>query len=171
MIPSDLMPFWLTLGRPLTRLLFAMCIGLLIANIVEALRWTQPLARLSAPLVRLARLREALPGFEVVVREHRRPRVTPRTQNIPKFVSYEKMEAYIRLLPDGDALMERYRLVRAFAKCRRNSASIVFRWFNESFPDYRKPPRLDRDGRLIAAVRAVAPEALCPGDETLPEVG
>ena len=43
MIPSDLMPFWLTLGRPLTRLLFAMCIGLLIANIVEALRWTQPL--------------------------------------------------------------------------------------------------------------------------------
>ena len=59
MIPSDLMPFWLTLGRPLTRLLFAMCIGLLIANIVEALRWTQPLARLSAPLVRLARLREA----------------------------------------------------------------------------------------------------------------
>ena len=58
MIPSDLMPFWLTLGRPLTRLLFAMCIGLLIANIVEALRWTQPLARLSAPLVRLP-LREA----------------------------------------------------------------------------------------------------------------
>lgn len=38
----------------------------------------------------LARLREALPGLEVVVREHRRPRVTPRTQNIPKFVSYEK---------------------------------------------------------------------------------
>ena len=119
----------------------------------------------------LARLCEALPGFEVVVREHRRPRITPRTQNIPKFVSYEKMEAYIRLLPDGDALMERYRLVRAFAKCRRNSASIVFRWFNESFPDYRKPPRLDRDGHLIAAVHMVAPEALCPGGETLPEVG
>ena len=119
----------------------------------------------------LARLREALPGFEVVVREHRRQRITPRTQNIPKFVSYEKMEAYIRLLPDGDALMERCRLVRAFAKCRRNSASIVFRWFNESFPDYRKPPRLDRDGHLIAAVRTVAPEALCPSGETLPEVG
>ena len=119
----------------------------------------------------LARLRAALPGFEVVVREHRRPRITPRTQNIPKFVSYEKMEAYIRLLPDGDALMERYRLVRAFAKCRRNSASIVFRWFNESFPDYRKPPRLDRDGHLIAAVRTVAPETLCPSGETLPEVG
>ena len=55
MIPSDLMPFWMTLGRPLTRLLFAMCLGLLIANVVEALRWTRPLARLSAPLVRLAR--------------------------------------------------------------------------------------------------------------------
>ena len=58
MIPSDLMPFWMTLGRPLTRLLLAMCLGLLIANVVEALRWTRPLARLSAPLVRLARLRE-----------------------------------------------------------------------------------------------------------------
>ena len=89
----------------------------------------------------LARLREALPGFEVVVREHRRPRITPRTQNIPKFVSYEKMEAYIRLLPDGDALMERYRLVRAFAKCRRNSASIVFRWFPSSSSALLSPPR------------------------------
>ena len=54
----DLMPFWTTLGRPLTRLLLAMCLGLLIANVVEALRWTRPLARLSAPLVRMARLRE-----------------------------------------------------------------------------------------------------------------
>ena len=69
MIPSDLMPFWLTLGRPLTRLLFAMCIGLLIANIVEALRWTQPLARLSAPLVRLARLRAAADKAEELVAE------------------------------------------------------------------------------------------------------
>ena len=73
----------------------------------------------------LARLREALPGLEVVVREHRRLRVTPRTQNIPKFVSYEKMEAYIRLLPDGDALMERYRLVRAFAKPPSTSATKI----------------------------------------------
>ncbi len=55
---SELMPLWESLVRPLTRLLLAMCLGLLVANVVEALRWTQPLARLSAPLVRLARLGE-----------------------------------------------------------------------------------------------------------------
>lgn len=55
---NDLLSLWTVLVRPLTRLLIAMCLGLLIANVVEALRWTGPLARLSAPLVRLARLRE-----------------------------------------------------------------------------------------------------------------
>lgn len=59
MIASDLLPFWETLARPLARLLVAMCLGLLVANVVEALRWTRPLARFSAPLVRLARLGEA----------------------------------------------------------------------------------------------------------------
>lgn len=58
MTELDLLSFWTALGRPLTRLLLAMCLGLLVANVVEALRWTRPLARLSAPLVRLARLRE-----------------------------------------------------------------------------------------------------------------
>ena len=56
MSQTDLFSLWLSLGQPLSRLLLAMCVGLLIANVVEALRWTQPLARLSAPLVRLARL-------------------------------------------------------------------------------------------------------------------
>ena len=57
MIPSDPMPFWLSWAA--AHRFVALCLGLLIANIVEALRWTRPLARLSAPLVRLARLREA----------------------------------------------------------------------------------------------------------------
>lgn len=56
---SDFPPLWTTLGQPLIRLLVALSLGLLIANVVEALRWTQPLARLSAPLVRLGRLGEA----------------------------------------------------------------------------------------------------------------
>ncbi len=55
---TDLLALWNALVRPLTRLLLAMCLGLLIANVVEALRWTRPLARISAPLVRLARLRD-----------------------------------------------------------------------------------------------------------------
>ncbi len=56
---ADLSALWSSLLHPLGRLLLAMCVGLLVANVVEALRWTQPLARLSAPLVRMARLGEA----------------------------------------------------------------------------------------------------------------
>ncbi len=55
----DTAELWTNIGRPLLRLVTALCIGLLAASLVEALRWTRPLARLSAPLVRLAHLREA----------------------------------------------------------------------------------------------------------------
>ena len=37
-MPDAVMPLWDTLIRPLLRLLFALCAGLLAANIVEALR-------------------------------------------------------------------------------------------------------------------------------------
>lgn len=58
-LPEAAMPLWDNLIRPLLRLVFALCAGLLAANIVEALRWTRALAALAAPLVRLARLGEA----------------------------------------------------------------------------------------------------------------
>lgn len=107
----------------------------------------------------LAELRAALPDFEVKVRSRRKPRTTPKTQNIPKFVSYEKIEAYLRLLPDSEKLLANFEAVRAYAACHRNSASIVFKWFNESFPDYRKAPQLDENGKLIAAVNVISLEA------------
>ncbi len=52
----SLSSLWFSLISPLGRLLLAMCIGLLVANVVEALHWTRLLARLAAPLVRMARL-------------------------------------------------------------------------------------------------------------------
>ena len=54
--------------------------------------------------------------------------------------------------------MEEFELVKAFAKTRRNSASIVFKWFNDKFPDYRKPPRMDKNGKLIATVNIISLE-------------
>lgn len=44
------------LAQPLLRLLASMSVGILIANTLEALAWERPLARLAAPLVRLARM-------------------------------------------------------------------------------------------------------------------
>ena len=49
---------WSGLIQPLGRLLVALCVGLLVANLVEALHWTHWLARVSAPLVRKAHLGE-----------------------------------------------------------------------------------------------------------------
>lgn len=47
---------WQSLGWPLLRILSGMAAGLLAASLLEALRWTRPLARLASPLTRLARL-------------------------------------------------------------------------------------------------------------------
>lgn len=55
---DSLLLYWQALGWPLCRLLLGMAFGLLVANVLEALRWTRHLARLSAPLARAAHLRE-----------------------------------------------------------------------------------------------------------------
>ena len=50
------MPLWQSLLWPMTRLLLGLALGLLVANLVECLRWTRHLARLGAPLARAAHL-------------------------------------------------------------------------------------------------------------------
>lgn len=47
---------WQSLGWPLCRLLLGLSLGLLVASILENLRWTQGLARLASPLSRAAHL-------------------------------------------------------------------------------------------------------------------
>lgn len=106
----------------------------------------------------LMKLREVLPDYEVITRSHRKPRPPKEPEKVKKFVSYTKMKTYIELLDNKDKLMEEFELVKAFAKTRRNSASIVFKWFNDKFPDYRKPPRLDENGKLIAEVKIISLE-------------
>ena len=47
---------WAGLLRPLLRLLLVMSVSLTVAQLLESLRWTEALARVASPLVRLARL-------------------------------------------------------------------------------------------------------------------
>ena len=60
--PADsalsLATLWHSLGWPLLRLLIGLAAGLLVANLLEALRWTRHLAKLAAPLARAAHLRD-----------------------------------------------------------------------------------------------------------------
>lgn len=48
---------WHGLLQPMLRLVGGLCVGLLVAHLLESLHWTRPLARLSAPLARAAHLR------------------------------------------------------------------------------------------------------------------
>jgi hypothetical protein len=47
---------WQGLGWPLLRLVFFISLGLMIGNLIESLNWTHGVARLAAPLVRIAHL-------------------------------------------------------------------------------------------------------------------
>jgi hypothetical protein len=103
----------------------------------------------------LMKLRELCPGYEIITRSHRKPRRTENTPRIPKFVSYEHMEKYIALLPDSEKLLAELKLVKNYAKAHNYAASIVFKWFNEKFPDYHKKPKIDENGKLVATVNVV----------------
>ena len=106
----------------------------------------------------LMMLCECCPSYKVITRSHRRPSTSKKTPKIPKFVSYDHMEKYIKLLPDSANLLAQLQLVKDYAKAHNYAASIVFKWFNETFPDYRYNPKIDKDGKLIATVNVVSLE-------------
>lgn len=54
----DTVVLWDGLLRPMLRLVMGLALGLLIANVLEALRWTRHLARLASPLARTAHMGE-----------------------------------------------------------------------------------------------------------------
>lgn len=54
----SLSELWHGLAGQLVRLSVSLCIGLVVANLIEALNWTRAVARLAAPIIRLARLRD-----------------------------------------------------------------------------------------------------------------
>ena len=56
----DIAPLWHALGWPLLRLLGALALGLLVANVIEALNWTRFLARLAAPIIRVGHLKDVI---------------------------------------------------------------------------------------------------------------
>jgi len=54
----DAAELWHGLGWPLARLCLTISLGLLVANLIEALNWTRAVARVAEPLIRLARLKD-----------------------------------------------------------------------------------------------------------------
>ncbi|NMC47821.1 MAG: hypothetical protein GYA47_00080 [Desulfovibrio sp.] len=51
---------WNSLLWPLLRLLASLSLGLLVANLIEALNWTRFMARLAAPLIRIGHMKDVV---------------------------------------------------------------------------------------------------------------
>jgi len=56
----DMAELWRTLVWPLLRLLASLCLGLLVANLIEALNWTRFMARFAAPLIRVGHMKDVV---------------------------------------------------------------------------------------------------------------
>ena len=56
----DFAHLWHSLLWPLGRLLVSLAVGLLVANLIEALNWTRFLARLATPIIRLGHLKDVV---------------------------------------------------------------------------------------------------------------
>ena len=83
---DDLSVLWTALFWPMLRLLMGLATGLLVANLLESLRWTRHLARLAAPLSRAAHMRPvAGASFSIAF-------VSPAAANGLLAESYEKGE-------------------------------------------------------------------------------
>ena len=54
----DLVSLWHGLGWPLARLVFFISVGLMVGNLIEALNWTSAVAKVAAPITRVARLKD-----------------------------------------------------------------------------------------------------------------
>ena len=58
-----------------------------------------------------------------------------------KNLSYDRMEKFMRVLPQGEAYLTEYNTVKAFADAaKHNGYPIVRKWFVAQFPHYRKNP-------------------------------
>ena len=103
----------------------------------------------------LMELRKLCPDYKVITRSHRKPRKTEESKKIKKYVSYDHMEKYIKLLPKSENLLLQLKAAKDYGKAHNYSSSIVFKWFNDSFPDYHKNPVIDANGKLVATVNVV----------------
>lgn len=56
----DIGELWNSLFWPLLRLLASLSLGLLVANLIEALNWTRFMARLAAPLIRIGHMKDVV---------------------------------------------------------------------------------------------------------------
>lgn len=95
----------------------------------------------------VAQFQKDFPGLRIAKRTHRTPTryntKSGETYNRNQFkdLTYDRMEKFMRVLPQGEAYLTEYETVKAFAEVvKHNGYPIVRSWFIEQFPHYRKDP-------------------------------
>ena len=74
---------------------------------------------------------EKFPCMRVVVEK-------PPKRN-SKYIPYSKMIQYIALMEDGVEKLAEFNKVRQASTAQTNPTQFVNKWFNETFPNYKKP--------------------------------
>ena len=95
----------------------------------------------------VVKFQKDFPGLRIAKRTHRTPTryntKSGETYNRNQFkdLTYDRMEKFMRVLPQGEAYLTEYETVKAFAEVvKHNGYPIVRSWFIEQFPHYRKDP-------------------------------
>ena len=95
----------------------------------------------------LLNLRRDFPTIQVINRTHATPKVYKTksgerlTHNQFKGLTYEKMEKFLSVVPNGEAFKAEYDKARSFAKeANVNAYPLISKWFVKQFPEYRRNP-------------------------------
>jgi hypothetical protein len=95
----------------------------------------------------VVQFQENFPNLRIVKRTHKTPAryntKSGETYNRNQFkdLTYDRMEKFISVLPQGEAYLAEYEIVKVFAcAAKHNGYPIVRKWFVEQFPHFRKDP-------------------------------
>ena len=95
----------------------------------------------------LLNLRRDFPTIQVINRTHATPKKYKTksgeeySHNQFKGLTYEKMEKFLSVVPNGEAFKKEYENARTFSREAKVNAYVYLRkWFVAQFPEYRKNP-------------------------------
>ena len=119
----------------------------------------------------VAQFQKDFPGLRIAKRTHRTPTryntKSGETYNRNQFkdLTYDRMEKFMRVLPQGEAYLTEYETVKAFAEVvKHNGYPIVRIWFIEQFPHYRKDPLFYMNNSPLVLHGSTFIESVAAGD-------
>lgn len=119
----------------------------------------------------VAQFQKDFPGLRIAKRTHRTPTryntKSGETYNRNQFkdLTYDRMEKFMRVLPQGEAYLTEYETVKAFAEVvKHNGYPIVRSWFIEQFPHYRKDPLFYMNNSPLVLHGSTFIESVAAGD-------